>query len=71
MYLFIYLIYIYLLINIYIYLFTFLLRNNAAYRCVSNKYSRTPLIRNNWCSDASRHAENPDNWIFLWKNRLY
>jgi len=30
-------------------------------------YSRTPLISNNWDDETSRYAENPDNWIFLWK----
>jgi len=32
-----------------------------------SKYSRTPLIRINWDGDPSGYAENPDNWIFLWK----
>jgi len=33
-----------------------------------NKFhSRTPLIRINCDGEPSGHAENPDNWIFLWK----
>jgi hypothetical protein len=31
------------------------------------KYSITPLIRINWYRESSGYAENPDNWIFLWK----
>ena len=31
------------------------------------QYSKTPLIRINWDGEPSGHAENPDNWIFLWK----
>ena len=30
-------------------------------------WSRTPLIRINWDCEPSGYAENPDNWIFLWK----
>jgi hypothetical protein len=30
-------------------------------------YSTTSLIRMNWHSEPSGYAENPDNWIFLWK----
>jgi len=29
--------------------------------------SRTPHIRINWDGEPSGYAENPDNWIFLWK----
>jgi len=32
-----------------------------------NSYSRIPLIRNNWDGEQFGYAENPDNWIFLWK----
>jgi len=31
------------------------------------KYSSTPLIRINLDGETSGNAENPDNWIFLWK----
>jgi len=31
------------------------------------KYTRTPIIRNNWDDEPSGYAENPDNWIFLSK----
>jgi hypothetical protein len=31
------------------------------------EYSRTPLFGINWDSEASRYAENPENWIFLRK----
>jgi len=31
------------------------------------KYSKTPFICFNWDSEPSRYAENPDNWLFLWK----
>jgi hypothetical protein len=34
---------------------------------VKLKYSRTPLIWINWDGELSGCAENPDNWIFLWK----
>jgi hypothetical protein len=30
-------------------------------------YFSTPLFRINWDGETSRCAENPDNWIFLWK----
>ena len=45
------------------------------------EYSRIPLIRFNWDGEPSGYAENPDNWIFLfkigyigslkWKNNFY
>ena len=31
------------------------------------KCSRISLIRINWNDHLSGYAENPDNWIFLWK----
>ena len=31
------------------------------------EYNRTQLIRFNWDGDPSGYADNPDNWIFLWK----
>jgi len=30
-------------------------------------YSRTTLIRINWDDKPSGYADNPHNWIFLWK----
>jgi len=30
-------------------------------------YSRSPHIWINWDGEPSGYAENPDNWIFLWK----
>jgi len=35
-----------------------------------HQYSRTPLIRINWNEEPSGYAENPDNWIFLWKHAI-
>jgi len=29
--------------------------------------SRIPLTRINWDGEQSGYAENPDDWIFLWK----
>jgi len=33
----------------------------------NNWYSITPLIQINWDDESSGYAENPDNWILLWK----
>jgi len=31
------------------------------------RYSRSPRTRINWDGEPSGYAENPDNWIVLWK----
>jgi hypothetical protein len=31
-------------------------------------YSGTPLIWVNWDGEPSGYEENPDNWIFVFKN---
>jgi len=31
---------------------------------------RTPFIRFNWDGELFGNAENPDNWIFFFENRL-
>jgi len=39
----------------------------TVYWICTNVYSRTPLIQFNCDGEPSGYAENPDNWIFLWK----
>ena len=37
------------------------------FRFLQRQRKETPLIRINWDGEPSEFAENPDNWIFLWK----
>jgi len=39
----------------------------GSYSLLHPKYRRTPHILINWYGEPSGYAENPDNWIFLWK----
>ena len=32
-------------------------------------YSRIPLTHIKWDEETSGYADNPDNWIFLWKEK--
>jgi hypothetical protein len=34
-------------------------------------YSRIPHIQINWGEEPSSYADDPDNWIFLWKKKGY
>jgi len=42
-------------------------QNNFFFHRKKSQYRRPPFIRINWDAEPSRYAENPDNWIFLWK----